>query len=209
MQNSYHILGTTRTSGVGQKQWIRFCDHVNIPDRAYNEDNLMRFLIWLDTTIPGGIEGQSAKNKVYAVKEYAALTYGDIIQIHQEAAPRLTRLRRILNQKKPPTDGSDPSLIEDCIAMIQQIQKAPITEWEKQTQQTLISFAFGEIKRANEYVTTKDDKRPLKHGDLQETTDPITKQKYEICTRIKRKTHQNINAPNGPHQCARHVTSKN
>ena len=190
MQISYHTAGTKRTYAVGQRQWIQFCDELGITDRAYTEQNLIRFLTWLDMNVPEGIGGETAKNRVYAVKEYAVQQYGDIIQVKMEEAPRLARIRKILDYQKPATDGSDPIMIEDCIAMIKQIQNQNIPDWEKQTQQTMISYSFGEMKRAHECVSTRDTKRPLKHGELQLTIDPVTKQPYMRCVRITGKTHR-------------------
>ena len=191
MQQSYHTAGTKRTYEVGIRQWIQFCDTARIPETSYTEQNLIRFLTWLDMTIPTGIGAETAKNRVYAVKEYAATKHGEIIHVKEDRAPKLARIRKILGHQKPATDGSDPILLEDCIAMAKHIQTQKIPDWQKQTQKTLIAYAFGEMKRANEYVNTRDTKRALKHGELQTTTDRKSGKSYIICARITGKTHRN------------------
>ena len=137
-----------------------------------------------------GIGESTAKSKVYAVKQFAYQEYDIDLKVDKDNAMRLARFRKSLATRKPATEGSDPITYDDCTKMIKHIQLQPIPEWQKQTQITMISIAFGQIKRATEYVQDKKGEKGLNHGQLTLRKDPTSGRMYLAWNRIKGKTHQ-------------------
>ena len=222
VEGMYHAPGTTDAYKIGARQWERFCARYAIPTHQYTEANIIRFLAWLDMTIKGGIGASTAKNKIYAIKEYAYQEHQHYLRVDRTNANALSRFRKSLGIKKPPTNGSDPITRRICLKLITQIQQQPgLQQWEKQTQKTLMILAFSEIKRGEEYIQSKRNQRGLHHGDLAIRTDPETQKEYMIWTRQTGKTHRQGSAANplqsvivckcekwGPTMCPLHETMK-
>ena len=159
---------------------------------------MIRFLAWLSLNTKDGIGETTAKNKVYAIREYAYQEYGDQIHVDHKSAPILGRFRKSLGKAKPATGGSDAVTLWDCYKMIQVIQNDQTIEaWEKQTQQTLISLAFSEIKRAGEYLSDSKTGRGLHYKDMKWRINAMTGKPYIIWLRLTGKTHQQ-NTPRDP-----------
>ena len=169
---------------------MEYCEKFSISTKQYTQDNLCNFLTWLDIITPGGIKESTAKNKLYAIRECAYQEYNQQINVDNEHNHMLARHRRGIQILNPATQGSKPITMRMCKDMIRAVRQQKIPEWEKQTQQTMFAIAFGETKRAGEYLMDAVNNRQFNHGDLEPMMEVETGEIYYCWTRIKGKTHR-------------------